>query len=204
MADADFFEQIKLSLPKYLTPKQKEDLFSELSKFPENYAFYLSNAAWAEQLLQGDGWRGFVAINFTTGEQKTVSGVIVSNSCDIAPDNVRDLPANVLFSPLIELSRYADQLRAVGKSAEQIASLLEAIRKQRVTSMFYLPEHPGICRESIILLHDIHAHPLPNFLGTERTCLFTLNQFAFYLFLIKLSIHFARFQEGVQRFDQAA
>jgi hypothetical protein len=203
MAEADFFEQVKLFLPKYLTPQQKSDLFAELSKFPDNMAFYLSNAIWNDQILQGDGWRGFVAVNFATAERKTVAGVVISNSCDVTDENARDLPVNILFAPLIELTKLVDVLKTGGKSAAQINDILLAIKKQRVTSIFYLPERHGVWPESIILLDNIHAHPLQDFLQAQRTCLFTLNQYAFYLFLMKLSIHFARFQENVQRFDAA-
>jgi hypothetical protein len=38
-------------------------------------------------------------------------------------------------------------------------------------------------------------------LGTNK--IFALTQSAFYLFLIKLSIHFTRFQEGVHRFSSS-
>ena len=204
MADADFFDQIKLFLPKYLTPTQTSELFSELSRFPENKSFYLFGPEWGEQLLQGDGWRGFVALNFVTGERKDVSGVIISNSCDIDPAHVRDVPVNVLFAPLIDLGRYVELLRDARKSPRQIEDVLRDIRRQRVTSIFYLPDHPTGVPEAMILFNDIHAHPLQDFGRRSKVSLFTLNQYAFYLFLIKLSIHFARFQEDVRRFDNAA
>ena len=165
--------------------------------------FYLQEEDLREKILQGDGWRGFVAINFHTGERKTVSGVILSNSCDIASENVRDLPVNVLFSPLIEVQRYKDLLRAVGKTDAKIQDTVINIQKQLVTNIFYLPECPGFIPASLILLDDIHAHPLQDFLAQTRQSLFTLNQPAFYLFVIKLSIHLTRFQEGIKRFAAA-
>ncbi len=201
MAETDFFEQIKLFLPKYLTPAQTAELFSELSKFPENMSFYLSHSAWQDELLQGDGWHGFVAINFESGERRSVAGMVISNSCDIFPGNVRDLPINVLFSPLIEVSRLVERLRAGGKESGPIADMMAGVRKQRVTQMFYLPEYSGVWSESVVLLDNIHAHPLQHFLTSTRRKLFTLTQYAFYLFLMKLSIHLSRFQEDVQRFD---
>ena len=200
----DIFEQIKLFLPKYLTPKHTRDLFSELSKFPDNMSFYLNPDDLREQLLQGDGWKGFIAINFHTGERKTVLGAVLSNSCDIDPQNVGSLPVNVLFAPLIELRKYTDSLRAFGKTNDQIQNTVINIKKQQVSNVFYLPECPGSIPESLILLGDIHAHPLQHFLAQSRQSLFTLNQYAFYLFLIKLSIHFSRFQEDVKRCADAA
>ena len=200
----DFFEQVKLFLPKYLTPEESRQLYSELSKFPDNMDFFLERADLQDQLLQGAGWRGFIAIEFSSGARKVVSGVILSNSCDISPVNFTDLPVNVLFAPLISLDRFSSTLYAGGKSLQQIDSILVNIRKQRVTNVFYLPGRPPSVSESVILLDDVHAHPLQHFISQERAKLFTLNQYAFYLFLIKLSIHFSRFQEGVRRFSDAA
>jgi hypothetical protein len=201
----DIFEQIRLFLPKYLSAEQQRELFSELARFPNNFDFYLLRQDLRELLLQGDGWRGFVVIDFVTGTRKTVSGIVLSNSCDIAVENQRDLPVNILFAPLIALDRYKSSLRAVGKTEPQLEVIIGTIRKQYVTSIFYIPGGSGIIEESIILLDDIHAHPLQDFLQSgERQPIFTLNQYAFYLFLIKLSIHFSRFREGIQRFPSAA
>ncbi|MBK9306890.1 MAG: hypothetical protein IPM58_07350 [Nitrospira sp.] len=198
------YEQIKLFLPKYLSPDQTRDLFSELSRFPDNMAFYLNRDDLRDELLQGDGWRGLIAINFLTGERKTVSGAILSNSCDIDSSNTGSLPVNVLFAPLIELRKFTDRLRGFGKTEDQIQNTVITIKKQQVTNIFYLPECHGSIPESLILLGDIHSHPLQHFLQQSRQPLFKLNQYAFYLFLIKLSIHFSRFQEGVQRCSSAA
>lgn len=197
----DIFDQIRLFLPKYLSAEQQRQLFSELAKFPENFDFYLLREDLREMLLQGDGWQGFVVIDFATGARKTVSGMILSNSCDVDIENRRDLPVNLLFAPLISLARYRRLLSGVGKNEDQIDGIIGNIRKQYVTSIFYIPDRSGIIEESIILLDDIHAHPLQDFLGRERQSIFTLNQYAFYLFLIKLSIHFSRFREGIQRFS---
>jgi hypothetical protein len=204
MKPEDIFEQVSLFLPKYLTPSQKQDLYSEMLKFPGATRFYLHRQDLRDQLLQGDGWQGFIAINFYTGQRKVVSGVILSNTCDVSTDNSRSLPVNILFAPLVNLSQYEQLLLANGKSPAQVGSQFNEIRNQKVTSMFYLPRSSGVIEESIILLDDIHVHPLRDFLEVSHKPLFQLNQFAFYLFLIKLSIHFCRFQEGIQRFEDAA
>jgi len=201
--DNEIFEQIRLFLPKYLTEEQTRRLFSELGQFPDNFDFFTHRPDLQEQLLQGDGWRGFVVIDFITGHRKEVSGMILSNSCDVNPENERDLPVNVLFAPLIQLGRYAEILRRTGKTETQIETQIHNIKRQYVTSIFYVPECSGSISESIILLDDLHAHPLQDFLGRERRSLFTLNQYAFYILLIKLSIHFSRFREGIHRFDAA-
>lgn len=193
-------QQVQLFLPKYLSPAQKDQLWSELSSFPNTMPYYLHKEDLRQQLLQGDGWKGFVVLDFHTGNHKKVAGAILSNTCDISPDNQRDLSVNVLFSPLIELDKFVSLLRSKGKTDTSTNSLVSDIRRQRLTSVFYFPAQAGL-KEHIILLDNIHIHPLEDFLGQDdREPIFKLSQSAFYLFLIKLSIHFTRFQEGVVRF----
>ena len=38
--NVELFEQIRVLLPKYLTPAEKDDLFEELKRFPDNASFY--------------------------------------------------------------------------------------------------------------------------------------------------------------------
>lgn len=197
---SDVFEQIKLFLPKYLTPDQKKELYGELAAFPDFKQFYLCNSTLSYELLQGDGWGGLVAINFYRREPKVVKGLVLSNSCDVSSGNARNIPVNLLFAPIIRLSRFAERLQQAGQSSQQIDNQLFAIRSQMSTSVFYLPKAEGVIDESVVLLDDIHAEPLEYFLNNEKQPLFTLSQHAFYVFIIKLSIHFCRFQEGVQRF----
>jgi hypothetical protein len=129
--------------------------------------------------------------------------VILSNSCDIDPTNRSTRPRSVLFSPLIKLANYQKLLKKGGKSERDILNITDSIKKQEMTYLFYLPAHSQIIDESIIVLDNIYQHPLNDFhLKQNKKKLFTLTQSAFYLFLIKLSIHFTRFQEGVHRFSE--
>lgn len=194
-------QQIQLFLPKYLSPSQKEQLWAELSAFPENFPFYFNRSDIQGELLQGDGWRGFIAIQFETGNRKIVSAVILSNTCDISTANQRALPVRILFSPLVSLRRYTELLQKSGRSTAQINNIIGDIKKQRYTSLFYFPCPNEGDDEYIISLDDIHSHPVQDFLAQpDRKLLFRLSQTAFYLFLLKLSIHFSRFQEGISRF----
>jgi hypothetical protein len=203
MPEGELFEDIKQYLPKDLTPRHTSELYSGLAAFPAYKGpFYFAREVPADELLQGDGWRGFLVFNFQTAERKEVSGVIISNSCDIDPANRRDLPANILFSPFIELSKYIELFRPV-KTAQQMGDHLAAIRNQRITSIFHFPEGAG-APEGIVMLDTIHTHPLQAFLTRERARLFTLHMVPFYVFVIKLSIHFLRFQENVPRFNSPA
>jgi hypothetical protein len=196
----DMFEQMQRFLPPYLFEEDRRRLFDELSAFPSSKGFYLHPNALDDELLQGDGWFGLYVTNFYSLEQKSVSGLIISNSCDIDVKNTRDLPSNVVFAPLIPLGKYRALLESAGRTPEQIESKLSSIRAQRVSSVFYLPSDQHGPQEAIILLDQLYSHPLPAFLEADRRRLFRLGQYGFYLLLFKLSIHLSRFQEGVKRY----
>jgi hypothetical protein len=193
------FEQIRTFLPQYLTAADQGRLFQELKSFPENFTYYSQATDIGDEILQGDGWRGFVVIDFLTTEKKNVSGIVLSNSCDLSLSNERAQPPRIVFAPMIQLQPFRDTLRAAGKTDRQIDSLCESIAAQKVTSIFYLPPVPGLMGESIALLDDIHSHPSTDFRRRKRSRLFTLSQAGFYLFVIKLSIHFTRINEGMVR-----
>ena len=61
-----------------------------------------------QEMLQGDGWKRLQLRNFETGEKIFINGVVLSNTCDVAPDNQRDLPVRIIFAPLIPLAVYVE------------------------------------------------------------------------------------------------
>jgi len=195
------FEDIRVFLPRYLNPEHQDKLLEAVRQFPNIKQFYLLNK-YEDELLQGDGWRGFVAINFHNGDRKKVSGLVLSNSCDIDVKNPRDGDPNIIFAPLIRVSRFKQILIEAGKSEAAATDKIDTIRRQCITSIFYLPELPHVLEESMAILDDLHQHPLSDFHASEKAKLFTLDQFAFYLFLLKLSIHFTRFNEALPRYSE--
>jgi hypothetical protein len=189
-------DQIRQSIPRYLTSLQQEELVRQLNDF-ENRDYYTS--CFPDEMLQGDGWSRLEILRFENGSRDKVKGILLSNSCDIDPANSRDLPARVVFAPLVHLDAYR-KLLEVSLSAEQINNKLTAIRRQHVTSLFFLPRGAQLEAECIAILDDLHTIPLHVFQKeTQRVKLFTLTQMGFYLFVLKLSIHFCRFQDGVIR-----
>lgn len=198
MNDGSLVDQIKLFLPKYLSPERQDQLWTELRSFPNNRPFY-STRVQEPELLQGDGWRGFIAIDFQSGERKIVSGLILSNSCDIDAGNRRPLVPSVTFVPIFRLDRYVEQLAAAGQTEQQRVSVVETVKRQEITSLMYLPSVHDAVPESLALFGDARSQPLDHFLAGERSLLFRLSDFGFYLFLFKLSIHFNRIMEGVER-----
>jgi hypothetical protein len=198
---SDIFEEIKLHLPPYLSPQQKGELLREIKAFPNIY-YYLNFSR--EEMLQGDGWKGFTVFKFETGEKKKVKAVVLSNTCDIDPANNRVVPPKIVFAPLVKLNKYIQRLQNSRIREEEITAKIEAIKRQEVTSIFYFPANQALDHEEhIAMLDDLHSQPWNVFAPLNKQIkLFTLSQAGFYLFLLKLSIHFCRFNDGVVRYTQ--
>lgn len=189
-------ETIQDHIPSYLAPKQQAELVEGLRDF-ENRNLYA--AGFAGECLQGDGWTSIQIVRFADGRRDKVKGILISNTCDIDPKNARIFPPQIVFAPLVRLDAYEKALKQK-ISAEQVRSKVAAIRKQQVTSLFYLPAEGTLDGEHIAILDDLHSIPYRAFEAERtRTKIFTLNQIGFYLFVIKLSIHFCRFNEGIAR-----
>lgn len=196
-------EEIEKYLPRYLSPETEEQLFSELRQFPENIdrGFYSYKLRKENVLYQGDGIRELLIINLPDKTEGYVPSIILSNSCDINPENKRLFPSRIVYAPIFNLKKYRLKLLQEGiKTHETIQQHIESIRKQRVTQIFYLPIGDELREESIVFLDRIYNLP-SNLFGEEisNNKLFTLSQYGHYIFLFKLSIHFTRITEKVER-----
>ena len=203
--DADALRQ---QIPYYLTadPAQKV-LLAELRSLSDgaNNGYFIPKGydGYTAEILQGDGWRGFHIFSFAKDNVNPVRGIVLSNSCDVTPENPRVLPTKVTFAPIVKLSKIVQRFEAFGLDKEQIASRLQAIRAQGVTSIFYLPADDLLDEEHVALLDDIHSMPIDaRQQGAEK--LFTLSMAGFYLFVFKLSVHFCRLHENVDRTARTA
>jgi len=192
-------ESIKDQIPYYLTQNAKEYLVKSLNDFPKvNY--YLNR--YEDEILQGDGWDTLKLFDFKSGEKKAVKGIILSNSCDISSENKRAIPANISFAPIIRLDNYIKILKESGLDEKTIEARIRSVKSQQTTNRFYLPKGGNLEYEFIAILDDLYTVPLEHFsTKTEKTKIFTLSQIGFYLFLMKISIHFCRFHEALDRND---
>jgi len=191
-------ETIQAQIPYYLTKEQQAGLIKALSEFPRPIQYYIG--LYQNELLQGDGWAKLEVIRFEDGTRDRIKGIILSNSCDINPENERFTPPNITFAPIIKLASYAQLLLRNGFTQQQIDNRFQAMREQRVNTMFYLPRGGALEEEHVAILDDLHTVPAHAFERVaERKKLFTLSTVGFYLFLFKLSVHFCRFHEEVAR-----
>jgi hypothetical protein len=203
--DTDLLQQ---QIPYYLTADPAHKLLlTEIKSLSEGadkgYFIPKKNDAYATEMLQGDGWAGFQVLSFTSGDRKMIRGIVLSNSCDVSPENERVLPLRVTFAPIMKLNNLRTRFMERGIRSEQIDQRLQAIRSQSVTNMFYLPADGPLDEEYVALLEDLHSMPIAaHQLAAGK--LFTLSMVGFYLFVFKLSVHFCRLHENVDRSSQNA
>lgn len=190
-------DDIKNHLPYYLSSEGKDEILRALKDFPDNINYY--TILHKEDFLQGDGWDSLDIVHIEKLQKKSIKGILLSNSCDISPENKRTTPPRVIFAPIISLAKYEEKLRSHIDSAA-ITAKINSIKKQHVTSIFYLPKGGELSEDYIALLDDLHNVPLELLTKKEtKKKYFTLSQVGFFMFLLKLSIHFCRFHENVLR-----
>jgi hypothetical protein len=197
-------DSLQHHIPYYLTSEDRQVLVRELrtiSKGGEaNYLLEPYYDGFKEEMLQGDGWRAFQLFKFETGERRFVQGLVLSNSCDVEPGNARDVPARVIFAPLVKLAAYEKLLRASAIDPQKLDSKIAEIRAQKTTNMFFLPAGGALDVDHIVRLDDTHSMPVGAHIASgEREKLFTLSNTGFYMLVLKLSVHFCRLQEKVNR-----
>jgi hypothetical protein len=193
---------VEEQIPYYLSQEEKVGLVNALNNWPRPFQYYIKR--YANEVLQGDAWTRLPIRNFSTGQLAHVDGIVLSNSCQIDSSNERQLPAKITIAPLIELDKYTDLLAKTGASEKQIFGKVSAIREQRIHNIFYLPAGEGVERDRIALLDDVYSFPLSELDpsdGSANRKLATLSMVGFYLFILKLSVHFCRLHENVERRD---
>lgn len=197
-------DDIDIYLPKFLSSESERELFKGLKDFPINFEkrFYASSLKNSKYVYQGDGIKDLLVVNIPNNEMKPAPCLILSNTCDIDPENIRNFPSQVVYAPIFNLKKYQETIYGNSKkSHEQIAAHISSIKKQEVTQIFYLPKLEGILEESIVFLDRVNNSPNEmidrDHLSSKR--LFTLSNLGEYLFILKLSIHFSRIQDKVDR-----
>jgi len=197
-------DEIKIYLPKFLSAESDRELFKGLKDFPDNiderlYTTYLQDN---KIIYQGDGLKNLLVVNLPKSEIKPVPGIILSTTCDIDLQNERNFPSQIVYAPIFSLEKYRQALlNNSKKSIEQITDHINAIKKQQISQIFYLPKFDGKIEESIVFLDRVNNMPNTLIERDKITSnrIFTLSDYGAYLFLLKLSIHFTRIQDKVER-----
>lgn len=195
-------ENIKQYLPKYLSAESYKELIGEVKAFPGNidsrfYTDYLKDKI----IYQGDGLKSLPTINFNTMTRKDCISIILSNTCDMDPENKRMFGSQIVYAPIIELNKYKSVLEQAHLLPEKIEDHIKAIKSQELTQILYLPQYGEVLKESIVFLDRIFNvdNTFINRENLNETRVFSLSDYGNYVFLLKISIHFTRMQDKVDR-----
>jgi len=191
-------DNLEKFIPYYLTKEAKEGLKKALFEWKDRPVQFYTDHEDPEP-NQGDGIAAVDLINPNTGESRPMHVVVISNSCDIAQGDLKSPFSRVLVAPMIDFERYLSTLPTQGWNQEKIASHRAAIINQEITYLFYLPRIPSLAnKDYFISFNDLHSIPLGHMRKPIKK-LYDLHLHGFYLFIFKLSIHFCRFGEALQR-----
>lgn len=206
----DFLER---NLPAFLLRTDKDRIKDGLLQFiqghykeAKNYDhFYLQDPP--KFFMQGDLINSLPVVNWnpTTSKYDTFfsSVMLISNSCDVTQENNRLSTKEALFAPLVSLRTYFKNLQEAGFSKDQIDSLYNEFKNQKITNVYYLPPNHINSEEYLAFLDKVCWHPSMEFanklklIDSER--FLSLANFGYYLLIFKLSIHFCRVPEEVER-----
>lgn len=197
------FEDFKIFLPKFLSAESEKKLFEELSDFPNSFdqRIYLGPISEPNGLLQGDCVDGLPVFNLPSPSIKYSKALLLSNSCDVDPQNSRLVPIRLTYCPIFSFEKVESALRESHPDAtNRINSFLAAVKEQRVSQVLYLPKGHRV-EESLVFFDRICSCAPSSEISNEtlRKISFRLGNYGFYVLLLKLSIHFCRMRDGVDR-----
>lgn len=201
----NFWENVSIYLPPYLSETSKKKLFEDIDKFNKTgfeEEIYSNSFKDATYLMQGDGISNMFYVNLPSVESKYVNAIICSNTCDMSLDNLktRKNPARVMYAPILSFKKYKDLISSK-YGEDHVKSHLNDIKRQHVTQILFLPKWNDSSEDSIVFLDRMISLPLKDNLVHQsvKNRIFTLSDSGFYLFLLKLSLHFTRVQEKLDR-----
>lgn len=197
-------DDFKIYLPKYLSADSERELFEGLKDFPVNIdsRFYTSLLLQNNIIYQGDGIKNMLVINLPDERIQTSNCMVFSNTCDINLENERFFPSQIVYAPIFNLEKYRNMIIDSGtKTVEQLDDHINAIKAQTITQIFYLPKIDDKIDESIVFFDRILniRNKVIDRMDLSEKRLFSLSNLGFYVFLFKLSIHFTRIRENVDR-----
>lgn len=198
-------DDFRIFLPKYLSEESTQSLFHELTQFPLNIdsRFYSNTFLYPNDIIQGDGLNGMLLVNFPDTKIGEGRAIIISNSCDMDPSKPGLFASSICYCPIINLNKYETMLKSKSPdlSDTKIPQHIQEIRAQRVSQIFFLPSAGELQEDSFVFFDKICSC---DNLSIDRATLnsrkiFTLSNYGFYLFLFKLSVHFTRIRESIDR-----
>lgn len=198
-------DDIKLFLPKYLSPESYTDLIQCLRDFPNPTSrFYTKQLDDQNIIFQGDGLPDLPVVHFEVNDNISSQRkpcIVLSNTCDMDLKNPRIYSTQIVYAPIFNLNIYKQSLYSSGKfPPNKIQGHIEAIKLQGYTQIIYLPACEGM-EESFVFLDRMNNYPNAKIDREDisKKRFFCLDNYGFYLLVFKLSVHFCRMNERIDR-----
>ena len=196
-------ENIKRYLPQYLSEDKLTSLKKELKNFGNGYdsgKYFTTILNSDPNLFQGDCVKAQVW-NLPDIKIREENVILLSNTCDMDISNLRLNPCRVMYAPIFNLEKYLQKLIDKKFEKNSIANHIKDIQNQLVSQILYLPTKSILGYDSFVLFDRTISIPLtPEIVANcTKTRKVSLSNYGFYLFLLKLSYHFTRIQEHVDR-----
>lgn len=200
----DLGDDIKRYLPQYLSEDNLVDLKKQLKAFGEGHdsgEYFTTRLKDEPHLFQGDGVKSIMINIPDTTVQCDRHVLLLSNTCDMDLNNVRLNPCRIMYAPILNIEKYITMLERNGEPRERIDNHIKDIKNQIISQILFLPTSVFGGADSIVLFDRAISVPLTKDAvdGMLSSRTFSLSNYGFYLLLLKLSYHFTRIQEKVDR-----
>lgn len=195
-------EDLRQFLPTFLSQGSETAFLDEIKHFVRSQGKPFYSPALANQtiLFQGDGLDGLLVIRLPDPTIRPGRVLLLSNTCDMDPSNTRLFAVSLTYAPILSLPRYLSALRKRFPEA-RVAAHESDIRQQLITQIFFLPKQGKLQEDSVVFLDRIVSAPSSTVerANVPANRLFTLSDFGAWLLALKLSIHFCRIRDQVDR-----
>lgn len=200
-------EDLSRVFPTYLTDATRKSLEAELKCFLSSNSYFQDpfTSYKNDFFLQGDVLRKVPFPNWDKGSFVTFNDsncIILSNTCDIDPNNTRMTPLDCVLAPVLSVEKYQNILRKLGYSEDRIKSFHNNLISYKISNLFYLPmdEKFSYSKSSKGYFASLDkAFSLPRSVLDLNQHTKSLNQFSSYLFTFQISVNFCRFHDKVDR-----
>ncbi len=195
-------EVIREYLPQYLSSGSYNELLTALNAYPQQGRMYTQKLKSHPIVFQGDGFRDLLFVHLPDMQNGMRRGMVISNTCDIYRHHERLFESRMVYAPMFTLAGYKETLRDKSSKPPQVIDAhLASIRAQEVTQAFFLPKGADLEEDSFVFLDRVQNAPLAALddQSIVKRRIFTLSDFGAWLFALKLSIHFCRIRDKVDR-----
>lgn len=192
------YDELTLHLPTYLTLPARDALKRAIERHPSASSGPIATVQlFADDLLQGDLVGSAVFFDFLEERTHKSFALLVSNSCDMSQDNRRPTARHVQYCPVLKWARFLELVQSANcfDNEDALNEYLQNVRAQYVTSYFYITRQ-GEPDGYVAALDQIQSAPSSVLTGQRH---WSLTQFGHYMLLFKLSYHFSRMRENLER-----